>query len=99
MQTSANKLTFQSLRYNLKAHCGSIATSFQRARIDSTYYETPNLTTTTYFSPHEKKKAITVFRPRSSPVAAAISRPVVTTMYPPQVTVARAAPGYTEVRK
>lgn len=40
----------------------------------------------------KKKKAITVFRPRSSPDAAAISRPVVMIMYPPQVAVANAAP-------
>lgn len=39
-----------------------------------------------------ERKAVTVFRPWSSPVAAAIKRPVVTMMYPPQVAVARAAP-------
>lgn len=45
-----------------------------------------------------ERKAITVFRPWSSPVAAAIRRPVVTMMYPPQVAVARAAPEiYTEI--
>ena len=40
----------------------------------------------------KKRKAITVFRPWSSPVAAAIKRPVVMMIYPPQVAVARAAP-------
>lgn len=49
---------------------------------------------------HEKKKAITVFRPRSSPVAAAIKRPVVIMIYPPQVAVARAAPiKFADIRK
>lgn len=54
----------------------------------------------TYSWPYEKKKAIiTVFRPRSSPVAAAIRRPVVIMTYPPQVAVARAAPKFAEIRK